>query len=108
VRSVVNGLVPASISGAVRGTTPSFPASEAALIAGFVPSQSPSGNIIVSEVFYRYQPILQNVLQGVGEAGGAGASGFRFFIPERIYVKRTYFTPRNGGLLALPPTFPIP
>ena len=107
VRSIVNDLAPASISPAVRGTTPNFPAAEAGLIAWFLPSSSPSGNIIVSEVFYRYEPIVQTLLQGVGEAGGVGASGFRFFLPPRIYVKRTYFTPRNGGLLALPPTFPI-
>lgn len=107
VRSIVNNLAPASISPAVRGTTPNFPAAEAGLIAGFVPSLSPSGNIIVSEVFYRYEPIVQMLLQDVGEAGGAGAIGFDFFLPPRIYVKRTYFTPRNGGLLALPPTFPV-
>lgn len=107
VRSIVNNLVPASISPAVRGTTPSFPSAEAALIAGFVPSINPRGNIIVSEVFYRYQPILQPLLQNVGAAGGTGVGGFNFFVPPRIYVKRTYFTPRNGNLFDLPPSFPV-
>ena len=107
VRSIVNNLVPASISPAVRGTTPSFPSAEAALIAGFVPSINPRGNIIVSEVFFRYQPILQPLLQNVGAAGGTGFGGFNFFVPPRIYVKRTYFTPRNGNLFDLPPSFPV-
>lgn len=107
VRSIVNNLAPASISPAVRGTTPSFPAAEAALIAGFVPSINPRGNIIVSEVFFRYQPLLQPLLQDVGAAGGTGFGGFNFFVPPRIYVKRTYFTPRNGNLFDLPPSFPV-
>lgn len=107
VRSVVNNLAPAAITGAVRGTTPSFPGPESAAIAGFVPTASNSGNFVVSEVFYRYEPILQSLLQGVGGVS-TGVGGFNFFLPARIYVKRTYFTPRNGSLLALPPTFPVP
>ena len=107
VRSVVNDLPPSAITGAVRGTTPSFPGPEAAAIAGFVPTVTNSANFVVSEVFYQYQPILQTLLQGVGGAS-TGAGGFNFFLPARIYVKRTYFTPRNGSLLALPPTFPVP
>lgn len=107
VRSVVNGLAPASITAAVRGTRPSFPAAESAAIAGYVPTVTNSANFVVSEVFYRYQPILQTLLQGVGGVS-TKAAGFRFFLPTRIYVKRTYFVPRNGALLALPPTFPVP
>ncbi|MDX2095769.1 MAG: TadE family protein [Alphaproteobacteria bacterium] len=108
VRSIVNDRAPASINASVAGQTPSFPAAEAALIAGFVPTAVNSGNFVVSEVFYRYQPIVQSLLRGVGAAGGQGFGGFSFFVPSRIYVKRTYFIPRNGALLALPPTFPVP
>lgn len=106
VRSIVNNLAPAAITPAVRGTTPAFPAPEAAALAGFVPTVTNSANFVVSEVFYRYDPILQNLLRDVGGVS-TGVGGFNFFLPSRIYVKRTYFTPRNGPLLALPPTFPV-
>lgn len=107
VQSIVNNLAPAAITPAVSGTTPAFPAAETALIAQFIPTQTNSANFVVSEVFYRYQPILQPLLQGVGGAS-TGAAGFNFFLTPRIYVKRTYFVPRNGALLALPPSFPVP
>jgi hypothetical protein len=103
VKSIVNGLSPAGISGAVAGTTPSFPAEQAAAIAGYVPTVGNSANFIVTEVFYRYDPILQTVLQGVG-----GSIGFNFSLQSRVYVKRVYFVPRYGSLLALPSTFPVP
>lgn len=106
VRSVVNDFAPSDITPAVRGTTPSFPAAESAAIVGFSPTVTNSANFVVSEVFYRYEPILQPLLQGVGGVS-TRAAGFNFFLPPRIYVKRTYFVPRNGSLLALPPTFPV-
>lgn len=107
VESIVNGLTPAGISPAVAGSAAAFPAPELSALAGYVPP-SGSGNIIVSEVFYRYTPLLQDLLQGVGNAGGSGATGFRFFLPPRIYAKRTYFIPRQGNLFHLPPDFPLP
>ncbi len=107
VISEVNGLAPSAITPAVAGLAPSLPAAQADLLAGFTPTVTPSGNFIVSEVFYQYQPIFQSLLEGVGMAGGTGAGGFRFALPPRIYVKRTYFIPRNGELLDLPPTFPV-
>lgn len=104
VKSVVNGLTPGAINASVVNTPTSFPAAEEAIFATL-----PDGrNVIVSEVFYHYRPILQKLLQGVGSAGGAGVMGFNFFMKERYYIKRTYFAPRNGEMRYLPPTFPTP
>jgi Flp pilus assembly pilin Flp len=98
VLSVVNGLSPGAITGAVVNTPTAFPAAEEGVLATM-----PDGeNLIVSEVFFYYRPILQTVLQATG-----GAFGTSFFLTPRIYIKRTYFVPRNGDLLKLPPTFPV-
>lgn len=107
VLSIVNNLAPSAITAAVSGTRPGGTfANDAATLAGVVPTQTGSVNLVVSEVFYRYDPILQSLLQGVGGAS-TGVGGFNFFLPSRIYIKRTYFVPRNGPLLALPPAFPV-
>lgn len=102
VISIVNGVAPGGITQAVAGKDVAFPAEESAILAS-LPNNS---NMIVSEVFYHYRPILQTLLQSTGEAGGHGFAGFRFYLKERNYVKRTYFAPRSGDLLTLPPTFP--
>lgn len=104
VVSVVDGLSPGAITPAVVGRPTSFPPEFDAQVQA-MPDQE---NIIVSEVFYYYQPILDTLLVGVGKAGGAGAMGFNFFVPARIYVKRTFFAPRNGAMFYLPPSFPAP
>ena len=99
VVSIVNGLAPGAITGAVVNTPTAFPAAEEAVLATM-----PDGeNMIVSEVFFYYQPILQIVLQQAG-----GALGTNFFLRPRIYIKRTYFVPRDSDLVYLPPTFPAP
>ena len=102
VKSIVNGLAPGSIGLSVKGTDAAFPSDETTILAN-LPNNS---NMIVSEVFYHYRPLLRNLLQGVGEAGGNGFASFRFYLKERNYIKRTYFAPRSGDLLTLPPTFP--
>lgn len=106
VRSIVNGLAPGDIGPAVAGQAATFTPAENGLLAGYAPL-SGTGSIIVSEVFYAYQPILQQLLQEVGNAGGEGFAGFDFFLPPRYYVKRTYFLPRKGDLPSLPPDFPV-
>lgn len=107
-RSVVNSKTAAQVNGdgaSVRGQAPAFPADISGPLAGFRTSAD-NLNFIVSEVFFFYRPMLQSLLQGVGEAGGTGMAGFRYFVPQRIYVKRTFFVPRKGPLFDLPPTFP--
>jgi Flp pilus assembly protein TadG len=108
--SVVNGKSPAQITSdglALRGTVPAFPADINTILTGFVPTPGAGNvNFIVSEVFYFYQPLLMTQLQSIGTAGGSGMMGFNYFIPPRIYVKRTYFVPREIRIYDLPPTFP--
>jgi hypothetical protein len=107
VRSIVNDLAPGDITGAVVNTPANFLAMSAADRA-FITSMPDGSNIIVTEVFFKYRPILRSLLQGVGAAGGTGIMGFRFFLQDRIYIKRSYLAPRAGNNLYLPPTFPAP
>jgi Flp pilus assembly protein TadG len=108
-KSIVNGKTPSQITAdgfALKGTATSFPAEINTILTGYTPGMGAgSVNFIVSEVFYFYRPILQNELQSIGAAGG-GMMGFNYFVPARIYVKRTYFTPRELRLFHLPSTFP--
>ncbi len=112
--SIVNGLAPASITNAVRGTTPTFPTAEGVAARAFInamPSQLASTDytLIVNEVFYFYRSLLGTLVRDVGVAGGTGFAGYNFFLNPKIYVKRTYFVPRiEGKLFHLPPTFPVP
>lgn len=104
VISIVSGLSPGAISPGVKGSVATLPTEMNSLIA----TQPRTTNIMVAEVFYYYQPILSDVLQRVGRAGGAGPTGFRFFMSPRIFAKTMLFAPRNGEMLYLPPTFPVP
>lgn len=108
--SIVNGKSPAQITAdglALRGTPTAFPAQINTILTGYYPSSTGGDiNFIASEVFYYYQPLLMTQLQSIGTAGGTGMMGFDYFIPPRIYVKRTYFVPRDIHLFDLPPTFP--
>jgi hypothetical protein len=112
--SIVNGLAPASISAAVRGTTPTFPTTEGAAALARInalPEQQGATDytVVVNEVFYFYESLLGTLVGDVGTAGGAGFAGYRFFLEPKIYVKRTYFVPRiEARLFDLPPTFPVP
>ncbi len=106
VRSVVNDREPSAVSTAVRGMATAFPAEVETLINATGGGEDL--NIIITEVFYAYEPILQQVLQSVGAAGGDGMMGFDFYVKPRIFVKRTYFLPRSGALYGLPPDFPVP
>ncbi|MES2984201.1 MAG: TadE/TadG family type IV pilus assembly protein [Pseudomonadota bacterium] len=100
--SIVNGATPQQPpDAAVAGTTAAFGAPAAGLLATMPDNE----NMLVSEVCYRYQPLIQDLLQGVGAAGGN--LGFTFFLEPRVYTKRTYFMPRHGELIYLPPTFPV-
>lgn len=108
-KSIVNGLSPGEITAsgdALKDTVTAFPAEINTILSGYVVPASHPVNFIVSEVFHFYRPMLQNELQSIGGAGGSGIMGFDYFVPPRIYVKRTYFVPREISLFHLPPTFP--
>lgn len=99
VTSIVNGRAPAAINASVLNTPTSFPAAEEAVLA----TMADGDNLIVSEVFISYTPILQPILQGLTNLGYSN-----FFIQPRYFIKRSYTAPRNGNLVYLPPTFPAP
>ncbi len=104
-KSIVNGAVPGPTSVAVKGTAATFtndPTSDAAGQLAANPMNT-GENMIVSEVFFMYTPLLQNLLQGM-----SSVSRINFFLQPHLYVKRTFFIPRNGSQLYLPPTFPAP
>lgn len=108
VRSIVNNLAPGAINPGVAGTGTSLPPEQDGFMNG-IPLSATGGdvNIVVVEVFYLYQPYLQQLLQDVGAAGGTGFAGFNFYLRPKIFIKRTFFIPRIGPLYALPPTFPV-
>ena len=78
---------------AVAGQTANFPPE----ISGLLSTMPEGENMIVTEAFFFYHPILQDLLMGVGQAS-TGAAGFKFDIQPRYYVKRTFFYPRNGNM----------
>lgn len=98
VVSVTNGLAPGAIDAGVKDTIALF--ATAPTEKASIDAMADAANVVVVEVFYMYRPILQTVLQGVG-----GASGFNFFLSNQVYSKRMYFSPRNGVMRKLPPTF---
>ena len=103
-KSMVNGLDVGAITAAVVNTTPTFPGFSTE--SGLLTSGMPNGeNVIISEVFFYYTPIMQSALQGVNTLFNSATP---FYLSPKIYVKRTYFVPRNGNLVYLPPTFPVP
>ena len=93
--SAVSGLTPAGVNGAgaaLRDRAASFTGDAALEMTGMLGYE----NMIVSEVFFRYQPILSRVLQ-------------RLQLPLQLgdttLVRRLYARPRIGNLICLPPTF---
>lgn len=98
VSSVVTG-------GGARGTccrnqNASF-SGEAATILASAPNDE---YFVVGEVFYRYQPILQPILQGLSGQGLLPAN--LVSLTERTLVRRIYLRPRYGTLEDLPDTYP--
>lgn len=108
VKSIVNGLEPGAISPAVANTPATFDDADevSAAIDRYMPITG-DANIIVVETFYHYQPLLQRLLRDVSGTFTPGFSRSRFWVNPKTLVQRTYFTPRNGSLFALPPTFPV-
>jgi hypothetical protein len=102
VTSIVNGLAPSAISPAVAGTPARLPGEMLSAITSYPVTSGSANNIVVSEVFFQYRPLLQTLLQGVG-----AAADFDFFLEPRYFVKRSFFVPRTAALLHLPPNFPV-
>lgn len=93
--SAVSGLSPATVNAsgaALRDRAASFSGEIAADMGNMLGYE----NMIVSEVFFRYRPILSGVLAGLH---------LPFQLGETTLVRRIYSRPRNGNLICLPPTF---
>ena len=93
--SGVSGLSPAAVNAAgasLRDRAATFSGDTATDIAGMLGYE----NMIVSEVFFRYRPILSEVLLRLH---------LPFTLGETTLVRRIYSRPRNGNLICLPPTF---
>ncbi len=93
--SIVSGLTPPSVNAqgaALRDRAASFTGDTATDMAGMLGYE----NMIVSEVFFRYRPILSGVLSGLN---------LPFQLGETTLVRRIYSRPRNGNLICLPSTF---
>lgn len=93
--SAVSGLTPAGVNSngaALRDRVATFTGDTAIEMSNMLGYE----NMIVSEVFFRYRPILSNVLQGLE---------LPFTLGETTLVRRLYSRPRNGNLICLPPTF---
>ncbi len=91
--SIVNSIAPASIRPSVRGDDAEFNPE----IMSYLADMQQGENVIVVEVFYNYQPIVSNIL-------------IRFGMPslaQKTIISRVYSMPRQGNLLALPPSFPV-
>jgi hypothetical protein len=88
------------------GTSP-LTLDEQGVFTGTVPGETGSHplidyeNIIVTEVFYQYQPILQPLLKGVSGVNG----GTVFSVSKAMLAKRIFAYPRDGNLPDLPPNF---
>lgn len=93
------GSLTSEVASAVNGAGPSNPggADSAAPFSGADPTLSTmtvDENMVVMEVFYRYEPILNFILEP-----------FDLELPARTLVQRAYFVPRKGALICLPPTY---
>lgn len=93
--SIVSGLTPAGVNSnaaSLRDRAASFTGEEAVQINDMLGYE----NMIVSEVFFRYSPILANLL---------GNDTYAFRLTETTLSRRVYSRPRNGNMICLPPTF---
>lgn len=98
--SAVSGLTPASINGmgaGLRDRVASFSGDTAIEMNNMLGYE----NMIVSEVFFRYRPILTTLLAGLNVNG----VDTPFTLGETTLARRLYARPRNGNMICLPPTF---
>ncbi|PZP86329.1 MAG: hypothetical protein DI582_03015 [Azospirillum brasilense] len=90
-RSVVNGRTPAQVNPTVINTTATFTP-----VAGDIAGMMEGENIVVGEMFYHYEPFLQDILSNLPQ----GLS-----IPPVTLARRMYFVPRYESLTCLPDNF---
>lgn len=103
VESAVNQKTPATISnvaGFVRDLPTSFdatknPGASTASLAGMFERE----NMIVVEVFYRYDPLYTQIFSAIG----LSFSAFNFpGLSPQIITRQTFMRPRSGDLICLP------
>lgn len=110
VKSVVNGLGVTQINPSVRGTVAGFngdPFTPTGKNTKDQIAQFPlrdGENMIISEIFYKYTPLLTLFAE---ETHLENVTHISVILKPKIYAKRTFFTPRNGDLTALPPAYPV-
>lgn len=106
--SIVNGLNASAVNsgspdGAAAGTSPSFPFSaNPDLMDGMLKDMAVDENMIITEVFYNYEPIVSGILKNLGAVS----------LAQSTFKSVSYARPRYGDLLTLvrpaPPPPPPP
>lgn len=62
-------------------------------------------NMIVGEVFYKYQPLYAYLLGGASPTAESSTDGFA--LQPQILTRRMFIHPRLGDLVDLPPAHPV-
>lgn len=89
--SIVNNLKADKINPSVKDSTATF---NAAILSNLSTMQV-GENMIVVEVFYRYNPMFSDFLKTIGAES----------LTNKAIISRVYSMPRQGSLLTLPPQF---
>ena len=93
--SIVSGLSAGAVNAsgaALRDRTASFTGDTAVEMSNMLGYE----NMIISEVFFRYRPILSGILSNLR---------IPFQLGETTVARRVFSRPRNGNMICLPPTF---
>lgn len=96
------GYVDGATTSYVNGVLPGSPASHNSAIsptpeAAALNAIANDENIIVVETFYRYEPLVAEVLNGLG--------GEAFVVPPVTLHRAVFLHPRKGDLVCLPPPY---
>lgn len=94
LRSDVNDIQINAITPAVKNMDAQFTPEIRNVMAGYG-GMLPNENMIVVEVFYRFEPIYTRVLRGIGFD----------LLGSRTLHRTAFFRPRKGDLVVLPPDF---
>jgi hypothetical protein len=94
--SLLNGVKAAAINsasanGSTAGTSPNFPSSTGTLMGGALKDMNVGENMIITETFYNYQPLLSNLLGGLGSTS----------VSPRVMKSVVFTRPRNGDISTL-------
>ena len=103
VTSIVTGGAPTNFNRAIGDACPPVPfnADTLSRMTGVTENE----NIIVGEVFYQYKPIVSSLL---GVTSESTSHVGHFSIAPRLLSRRIFLHPRNGDLIDLPPSTPVP